>query len=145
MGLAVVVDGVAEVGEEALELGNPLSVLENVHSGRAADVIGKRVVSGVIGKVVDLKGNQEVALVEETEKVEEVDMKGKKEVDSRVEAVEGADSVEEEGEDVVEGSVGVVGIAETAEVVVVTDTSPIPVPFVPHTPFTQPPTFSYTL
>ena len=126
--------------EEGLELGNPLSVLVNAHSEKAADVIEKEV------EVVTRGESGVDSLAEATEKVEEVDMKGKRGVDSPVvdgvEVEEGAGSVGEVEVDLVvedaeEDSVDVVGTAEIAEVVE-TDiksshsTEPIPIPIVKY-------------
>lgn len=127
--------------EEGLELGNPLSVLVNAHSEKAADVIEKEV------EVVTRGESGVDSLAEATEKVEEVDMKGKRGVDfpvvDGVEVEEGVVSVVEVGGDLVvedveeEDSVDVVGTAEIAEVVE-TDiksshsTEPIPIPIVKY-------------
>ena len=127
--------------EEGLELGNPPLVLVTVHLEKAADVIEKEV------EVVTRGESGEDSRAEATEKVEEVDMKGKRGVDSPVvdgvEVEEGVGSVVEVGVDSVveaveeEDSVDVVGTAEIAEVVQ-TDiksshsTRPVPIPIVKY-------------
>jgi len=130
--------------EEGLDLGNPLSELENVHSERAADVIGKEVEEGMKGKSgVDSRA-------EATGKVEVVDSKGRRGVDSQVVVDEveveegvgsvvevgGVDSVEEDVEvGVEEDLVDVEVIVETGEVVETDIKSPhftlhVPIPIV---------------
>jgi len=124
-----VVDGVdLEVAtveeEEGLELGNPLSGLENVHSERAADVIGKEV-EGMKGKSgVDSRA-------EATGKVEVVDMKGRRGVDSQV-VVDEVEVEEGVGSAVVEAGVALevvdveVGVEEdSVDVVVIVETGEV--------------------